>query len=330
MTVDYSSFLDSYLTTENKAQFLIQDPFGLREVIQPVVSISQTEDKITGLGTCFRVSPWSWLTAQHVVSNKGGEAFPEHEVGAVGFSSGLIYGSVRFTTSDYFGQISEIRTVKKNGSTESSIFPGSRDPDISVDLAALRVVTTQLKRKPLISLLSLSRSQPKVGDKLIGIGFPILGSSHGGNEAIMRFEERMYGACGVVTEIHPNGVTRSKRWPTFQIEGEWKSGMSGGPVIDLNGQVVGIISRSLLPSGDDPGIGWAVDLTSIPLNKFAAEIDPENPGWSRGWATFSKKRMTGFFETQQSAESYQTASEADEVKLVSHRPKTDCWMEIQT
>lgn len=330
MPVDYSSFPASYLTTDNKAQFLIQDPFGLREVIQPVVSISQIEDKITGLGTCFRVSPWSWLTAQHVVSDKGGAAFPENEVGAVGFSPGLIFGTVGFKTPDYFGEINEIRTAKKVEATAPSFLPGPKEPDMLLDLAALRVVTINLKKKPLISPLPLSRSQPKVGDELIGIGFPILGSSHDGSEAIMRFEERMYGASGVVTTIHPNGVSPSRPWPTLEIEGDWRGGMSGGPVIDLNGQVVGIISRSLAPLQGHAGVGWAVDLTRMSPNTFAVEIDPANPGWSLGWATFSGKQMTGFFETQQEAEHYRTVTEADQVKLVSHCPKTDSWMAIQS
>ena len=144
----------------------------------------------------------------------------------------------------------------------------------------------------------------------------------------MRFEEQMYGASGVVTAIYPNGVIASRPWPTIEIEGEWKGGMSGGPVIDLQGQVVGVISRSLPPNGEHLGIGWAVDLTQIPPAMFTPEIDPQNPGWSRGWATFFGGNMTGFFETKDGAETHLMATHADEVKQVSHCPKTDCWVKI--
>jgi serine protease Do len=326
--IDFSSFPSSFLTSENKAKFLIQDPFGLREVIQPVVSISQVEDRIRGLGTCFQISPWTWMTAQHVVSDNAGGPFPEHEVGAVGFSPGLIFGTVGFTTTDYFGDITEIYVAKEKTSVVSSFLPGPIVKPIVFDVATLKVNTAGLKKQPLISPLPLATSQPKIGDELIGIGFPILGSSYGGENAIMKFEERMFGASGIVRALHPQGVSKGRPWPTIEIEGDWESGMSGGPVVDLQGRIVGVISRSLAPTGEQPGIGWAVDLTQIPTTLFAPEIDPENPGWSRGWGTFAGGAMTGFFETKEKAKVYLDATHADEIKPVTHCPKTDNWIEL--
>lgn len=328
MATDFSSFPKPFLTAADKSKFLIQDPFGLREVIQPVVSISHVEDKITGLGTCFQISPWSWLTAQHVVTDKSGGQFPPNEVGAVGFSPGLIFGTVGFTATDYFGEIVGIGAAKKIGDAKPVFLPGPTDPTILLDLALLKVNRANLKRQPLTSPLPLSSHQPKIGDEVIGIGFPILGSSFNGQSAIMQFSERMYGASGIVTALHPNGVSPSRPWPTIEIEGDWESGMSGGPVIDLQGQVVGVISRSLAPTGEHPGVGFAVDLTEIPTTFFAPEIDPSNPGWSTGWGTFSDGKLTGVFETKELAQTYLEATQADEVKRVSHCPKTDSWIEL--
>jgi len=277
MTSGFSSFPSSFLSSENKSKFLIQDPFGLREVVQPVVSISQIEEKITGLGTCFQISPWTWMTAQHVIADNSGGAFPENEVGAVGFSPGLVFGSMGFTTTDFFGEIFEIWAAKKNGPVVESFLPGPGAHPIVIDVATLKVNTEALKKRPLTSPLPLATSQPKIGDELIGIGFPILGSSYGDEDAIMKFEEQMYGASGVVTALYPKGVSVSRPWPTIQIEGDWESGMSGGPLIDLQGRVVGVISRSLAPTDEQPGIGWAVDLTQIPTTLFAPEIDGSDP-----------------------------------------------------
>jgi hypothetical protein len=61
---------------------------------------------------------------------------------------------------------------------------------------------------------------------------------------------------------------------------------------------------------------------------MAPEIDPSNPGWSLGWATFAGGKMTGFFETEEDAKTYAGLSHADQVKAVSHCPKTDDWVEL--
>lgn len=328
MDSQFSSFPSSFLTAGDKSKFLIQDPFGLREVIQPVVSISQIGDKITGLGTCFQISPWTWMTAQHVVCDKAGGNFPPNEVGAVGFSPGAIFGSVEFNTSDFFGAITEIRTAKNSNSAPQSIMPGPTDPPILLDLALLKIDIANLKNQRLVSPLPLSASEPRVGDELIGVGFPILGSRFDGQSAIMRFSERMFGATGIVTALHPKGTTTSRPWPTIEIQGNWESGMSGGPVINLNGQVVGVISSSLAPTEEYPGVGFAVNLARVPFSPFAPEIDPSNPGWSYGWSTFKDGRMTGFFETKEKGQVHFYATTADELKYVSHCPKTDGWMEL--
>jgi serine protease Do len=240
----------------------------------------------------------------------------------------LIFGAVGFTTTDYFGEITEIYAAKKEGAAAPSLLPGPTDPPIQLDLATLRVNTANLKKVPLRSPLPLSSSHPKVGDEVIGIGYPILGSSFGGQSAIMKFEERMYGASGIVTALHPNGTSLSRPWPTIEIEGDWESGMSGGPVVDLNGRIVGVISSSLAPTDDAPGVGFAVDLTKVPITLLAPEIDPANPGWSFGWATLAGGKMTGFFETEDQAKIYAEKTIADEIAAVSHCPKTDDWMKL--
>jgi serine protease Do len=327
MSTQFSSFPESFLTNEDKSQFLIQDPCGLREVIQPVVSISQIEDKITGLGTCFQISPWTWMTAQHVVMDNSGGSFPPNEVGAVGFSPGLIFGTVGFTTTDHFGEVTEIQTAKKNNGAPPSLLSAPTGPSIHIDLAILKLNTANLKNAPLVSPLPLSSCEPKIGDEVIGIGFPILGSSFEGQSAMMRFTERMFGASGVVTGLHPQGVSKSRPWPTFEIEGDWRSGMSGGPVVNLAGQIVGVISSSLAPTDECPGVGFAVNLARIPVTPFAPEIDRNNPGWYFGWATFKAGTMTGFFETKEKAQAFAGPNGADEIKRVLCCPKTDSWVE---
>jgi hypothetical protein len=318
--------LEHFLTQGTKEKFLIQDPFGLREAIQPVVSISETEDKITGLGTCFQVSPWLWLTAHHVVQHSSSSIFPPGEIGAVGFSMGLVFGTVGFVASDVFGPIVQCTGFKPAVAGDTHV--GPRPPNILIDVAALRVNVDKLKRQRVVSPLPVAKNGTNIGDEVFAIGYPILGSKFDVESTRSIFEERMYGASGIVTAVYPNGTSSSKPWPTFQIEGNWESGMSGGPVISIQGQVVGIVSSSLAPYDHHPGVGFAVDLPRIPLNQIAPELDLLNPGFIVGYGVFKSGQLSGFYPSEEIAQLAVKESPEVEIRKLSLNPKTESWMTI--
>ena len=328
MRDDKSMRPEHFFTEGTKEKFLIQDPFGLREVIQPVVSLSQVENSITGLGTCFQVSPWLWLTAHHVVQHSVASAFPEGEVGAVGFSMGLVYGTAGFISTDIFGEIVQCVTYKTTDATSNDYLPGPKPPEIVIDAAALRVNVENLKKAHLRSPLPISRVGPKIGDEVLAIGYPILGSKFEADSARSIFEERMFGASGVVTKVHTNGTSASKPWPTFEIEGDWEAGMSGGPVINTLGQVVGAVSSSFAPDESGPGIGFAVNLPMIPLGLIAPELDLLNPGFSIGFGVFDSGDLRGFFPALELAQQFAAGSENYVVQKISFNPKTEDWIEV--
>ncbi len=321
-----------FMTKGSKDYFLIQDPFGLREAIQPVVSISTVEDKITGLGTCFQISPWGWMTAHHVVLHKDGNSFPPNEVGCVGFSPGLMYGAVGFVTTDYFGEIAERRVYLPTEQPNPLGIPGPKPPSIILDVAVLRVVTSNLKKAPLRSPLPLAKTPVKVGDEVLGIGYPILGSTYRGADQPMLFEERMYGAAGVVKEILPTGTDSTHPWPTFRIEGDWRSGMSGGPVINLQGEVCGIISRSFEPTDTDPGVGFAVHIPAVnkipalTTSLLAPEVDPVNPGNTFCLGIIKNGNLVGTTMSPQEAELMKAKAQADNIVPITFNAKTEEWI----
>ena len=48
-------------------EFLIQDPFGVRESILPLLTVNKQTGNLTGLGTAFCADPYGgFLTAQHI------------------------------------------------------------------------------------------------------------------------------------------------------------------------------------------------------------------------------------------------------------------------
>ena len=267
-------FAPYFQTTEldEDESFLIQDPFGVREVVQPIISIPEdggNDTQITGIGTCFQISPWSWMTAQHALEYDDENTFPPGEVGAVGFSPGLVFGTFGFYGPDIFAPIRQTFSIKAQ---EGQIDPrtGREPPKMMSDMSVLYVDTSLIKREGKISPLPISNEPVKIGDKLLAVGFPILGTKFTSDKQV--FEERMHGARCVVTELYPKGRGDSQQWPCIQVEGNIKSGMSGGPVINAKGEVVGIVSSSFPSTEDGPGTGFFINLTSIDLSMIAPEV----------------------------------------------------------
>ncbi len=277
------------LSPDNPDKFVIQDVQGLRHAIQPIVSISSIQDKITGLGTSFQISPWTRVTAHHVVIDKSsGDAFPTGEVGAVGFHPGLAYGRIGFLSTDYFAKISQIMTFPKPVSDQPDFMPGPKPAEIQIDVAGLYLDKSLITVPDIVNPLPISRQPVKVGDKVLGVGFDILGADIPIQDQKALYQERLIGSAGHVTEILKDGQSTSYPWPTFRVECDWTGGMSGGPVINENQQVVGMISRSSAATNSEKGIGYAVDLTRIPIRKIAPELDLANPGWHYGHGIFDK------------------------------------------
>lgn len=283
---------------EDDTTFLIQDPFGIRESVQPVLSLPEdvNQKHMTGIGTCFRVSPWGFVSAFHNFDHPNGRDFPDGEVGCVAFSFGYVMGRVGFQTSDHMGAI---RTLLRPRATivapPGVIVPEDfYVPDVPVDVAALRVDMSTLKREPPLKLLKLAKTSSKIGDIVMGVGFPIQGASTLNEDAHPLYKEELHGAIGRVTDLLPNGLERRRPWASFQIEGNWKSGMSGGPVLNTDGEVVGVISSSLPPSEDGPGIGFAVDLAKYDMRFLLPELLPASPEWFRAIGHFNNGKLQGY------------------------------------
>ncbi len=75
--------------------------------------------------------------------------------------------------------------------------------------------------------------------------------------------EGLYGAYAQITAVYEEGRNAMHPTPVFAVEGDWRPGMSGGPVFNSTGGVVGVVSRSMAPVDGHPGVGWAVSLGRI-------------------------------------------------------------------
>ena len=110
--------------------------------------------------------------------------------------------------------------------------------DPSSDLALLKIEATNL---PFVKFGDSTKA--RVGDWVIAIGNPFgLGSTV---------------TAGIVSALHR--VTGAGAYDRFiQTDASINQGNSGGPMFDLSGNVIGINSQILSPTGGNVGIGFAI------------------------------------------------------------------------
>ncbi len=100
----------------------------------------------------------------------------------------------------------------------------------------------------------LSLNLPKIGETIFAYGF-VDESNHLGKEPSISFGDGtkrvLVYSAGIIKEIHENyrDTTRMK-FPCFQTNARYDGGMSGGPIFNLQEEVIGLVC-STLPAEDD-------------------------------------------------------------------------------
>jgi serine protease Do len=296
--------------------FPIQDPFGLRKAIVPVFN-RDLNASIIGMGTAFHVDGWgTFLTANHVIdfaqenpisASSWTKILPnsngDHPI--LFFGMGLVYGKVKIF-EEAFVQV------------ESMIFPmGEKDDPFTngakiENIADIAVLTANIQPEarqipsPHFIPLRVSSASPAIGDTVLAVGFPELDCQKLDEDSqISLLTEGMYGAYGIVTAIHPCGRDSSTPTPVFKVKCNWPSGISGGPVFNSLGEVIGMVSRSYVPDDGSVGEGWAAHFGLISyFNELVPTLDIENPRVRRGWAVLRTTpwHVAGFFRTESEAQ----------------------------
>lgn len=127
--------------------------------------------------------------------------------------------------------------------------------DVASDLAVLKIEPK--KALPFVKFGDSTKS--RVGDWVIAIGNPF---GLGGTVT-----------AGIVSAVHRNTGGGSDRF--IQSDASINQGNSGGPMFNMNGDVIGINSQILSPSGGNVGIGFA-----IPSEQAIPVIDTLRKGQS--------------------------------------------------
>ncbi|MBC8285971.1 MAG: trypsin-like peptidase domain-containing protein [Nitrospinae bacterium] len=320
---------DSKDFTSLEGLYLIQDPFDLRKTILPI--LAQTNPNLNvwkGLGTAFKVDCFgSLMSAQHVFHglNKDTPCFAME-------SPGLGYGTTMPIPKECFTPIltgtylsykkDDPMAILQNRPTEKCFYYDVAaiisQPSISINCS------TALK-------INLNRSSISKGDEVMAIGYPHIESLSDINKV---YDEKLMCAVGSITEIYETGrshLSDGEKWPSFQVDSNWPSGMSGGPVFNKDGHVIGVVSRSIQNSNESRGTGNVVALPYC-AEKFFADafpsLDTDNPGSVKGWAIIREEpwELVKIFKDKLQAEKYRSGlslNSSHHIKYGSNKIGTD-------
>lgn len=330
--------------SEPESLFRVQDPFGLRRVITPVFLTPLDNRDIVGLGTSFSISPFGFqLSALHIVTDviegrhapavrrDGNLTLTDAQVG-VFHDPGLVFGTMR---TGHFVPFQRMVFLPKDQTADPLAVTFTREQlnrvEPMLDLLYLELGPAP-PNKP-YSLLPVDiggRTYLREGDKVMAVGYPeIVGKTKSvtATEIVRRMQESMFASVATVTKLYRTSGPGHNKWPTIEVDQDWPPGMSGGPIFDIHGNVVGVVSRG------GPYASYGVWLQALaPELKFFDAIDASNPGWVKGWCVYepSTWRVRGFFPDKPSADA-RAAEIGDGVQVAfgSHRPGTDelmlCW-----
>tara|TARA_Y100001934_G_C12331131_1_gene765131 strand:- start:606 stop:1658 length:1053 start_codon:yes stop_codon:yes gene_type:complete len=118
----------------------------------------------------------------------------------------------------------------------------------SKDLAVLKIVATELGLEP---VQQGDSTKLRVGQKILSIGNPF-GLDHS-------------LTTGVVSALGREIKARNERTikDVIQMDAAINPGNSGGPLLDSSGQVIGVNTAIVSPSGASAGIGFAVPMQTV-------------------------------------------------------------------
>ena len=141
----------------------------------------------------------------------------------------------------------EVQVSLEDGRVFTADIEGS-DPDL--DIAILKIKAKNLKEVPIAD-----SNQVLVGDFVVAIGNPF-----GLGQTV---------TTGIVSALGRSGLGMGDMYENFiQTDASINPGNSGGALVNLRGELVGINTAIIAPSGGNVGIGFA-----IPINMAKASLD---------------------------------------------------------
>jgi serine protease Do len=194
-------------------------------------------------------------------NQKNGEDSPSpRQRKGASLGSGFVIDSagIVITNNHVIADANQIFVVFNDGTELKAELIG-KDPKI--DIAVLRVKPT----KPLKAVKFGDSSKERVGDPVMAIGNPY---GFGGSVS-----------AGIISAINRN-IGSGSYDNYIQTDAAINKGNSGGPLFNMNGEVIGVNTAIISPTGGSIGIGFAVpSKTAIPVIDQLQKYGETRRGW---------------------------------------------------
>ncbi|WP_225036410.1 S1C family serine protease [Winogradskyella sp. SM1960] len=194
-----------------------------------------------------------------------------------GLGSGVIINKEGFiiTASHVVESANEISVKLKDGTTmPADVISSSTAADVA--LLKLRVVPPNLKPATVGD-----SSNSKIGEQILIIGAP-------------RGLEHSLSVGHISRKMDKNMVSNGEVAGFIQTDASINQGNSGGPMFNLKGEVIGIVSFILSNSGGFEGLGFAVDIDTA--KKVLFDV---NSFWTGFDGVLLSEGLAGVFNTPQ-------------------------------
>ncbi|XPF92630.1 Do family serine endopeptidase [Colwellia sp. RE-S-Sl-9] len=181
----------------------------------------------------------------------GGRGAPQHEQEFRGLGSGVIIDASEgyiVTNNHVISEADEIIVTLKDGRQLEAKKIGS---DEYSDIALL-----QIDHKDLTEIKLANSDNIRVGDFAIAIGSPF-----GLGQTV---------TSGIVSALGRTGLNSENYEDFIQTDAAINSGNSGGALVNLRGELIGINTAILGPSGGNVGIGFAIPSSMV--NNLVSQI----------------------------------------------------------
>jgi serine protease Do len=272
---------------DSRGLFLCQDSI-LRSKVLPLFRFNpeSAHERPFGHGTAFRIDPWSrCATAFHVVQdlfrvdpqNQSALILRDDLRLAALQIDGVGYGRYRIPPNAW-------RPIADAYSVCSVESPPFQPPRLrnATELMMLQIQASSPGHAPYLNL-DLTRWHPRVGERVMALGYGDLDVDGDNSSEDRPLSQYLYGSIATIIDVERADGTRGRPWPQFRVETNWPGGMSGGPVFNEDGHVIGVVSTGIEHQGVAAATyfsGW-----SMPQRIFPS-LDPRNPGWFQCYAVF--------------------------------------------
>ena len=214
----------------------------LTEQLQPAVVNISTRQRVKVPSNPFAGTPFGDLFGGGNGGGNGGSSPQTREAQSLGSgfiisADGYVVTNNHVITADGQGEVESITVTMIDGTDYPAKLIGR---DSASDLAVLKIES----KKPFPFVKFGDSRHARVGDWVIAIGNPF---GLGGTVT-----------SGIISAVYRNTGSGSAYDRYLQTDASINRGNSGGPMFDMNGQVIGINNAIFSPTGGSVGIGFAI------------------------------------------------------------------------